>query len=106
MLERVIRAACPRATGTVFYIYHINVMNSLAQETHQRSHLRGGVAFGFARILALVFCWVVVASGADRAFFTNSLAPMPARVAAAMKDPTPAQLAERVEIQIPLKMRD
>ena len=56
-----------------------------------------------ALIAALMVAGTVM--GAERTTFTNSLAPMPAKVSAAMSDPTPAQLGERVEIQIPLKMR-
>ena len=41
----------------------------------------------------------------QRVLFSNSLAPMPARVAAGLKNPTAAELAQRVEIQVALRMR-
>ena len=58
------------------------------------------------RALGLVCLAVTTTAVAgSRTVFTNSLAPMPARVAAALTTVTSAQLSQRVEIQVPLRMR-
>ena len=56
--------------------------------------------------VVIVLALSVSAQAAGRKLFTNSLAPMPANVAKALQAPTARHLAEKVEIEVPLQMRD
>ena len=82
-----------------------NTMEATHDHRFRSAGLPGGSVSRALLVALAVLLAVASAFGEERILFSNSLAPMPARVSSGLKNPTAAQLAQRVEIQIPLRMR-